>query len=221
MLTDAHNLQTKSKWQQAEVVCAIFVFFYFIFYPRDTVSDFIICSLLCFIILSVGSKVGLNKPKTKPTSALDYSVASLTILSFLGAWLYGYSQEKFNYQSIITSLIITTVYFYYAWIQHFLAQRYVALRMKTFSKQSSLFTNLSNESKAALLTGLIFGIIHIPYPALMLPAAIGGAMYAYYFLTTGRLWIVVSSHALVASSWLFWFQDANAFTEFPFLFNWI
>ena len=221
MLTKTNITPSTNKWQLAEIICCVFAFSYFLFYPRDTVSDFIICSILCFSIISFGDKVGLIKPSTQALSAIDLVVVLLSITSFIAAWAYAYSQQQLNYQSILTSIVITTVYFYYAWIQHFLAQRYVALRMVNLANQSKALPKLSIEFKAAALTGAVFGILHIPYPHLMIPATIAGALYAFYFLITGRLWMVVSSHALVASSWLYWLNGANAFTEFPFLFSWI
>ncbi len=198
---------------------------YFLLYPRDTLSDFIVCSSLCFVILAFGHKVDLHKPEPKAVTKLDHIYIGSTAFLFFAAWFYGYHHEKVSLERALTSATITFTYFYYAWIQHFLAQRYAAQRLFEFVKKPNISERLPNwlsyELGAAILTGIGFGILHIPYPHLMLPSAIGGAIYAYYFLKTGRLWIVVLSHALVSSAWLYWLRDSIVFDEFPFLFLWI
>lgn len=209
---------TQNPWVKAEIVLVPFIFIYFLFYPRDTISDFVVCSTLSFVILGFGKNLGLHKPETGPFNLLDLMLLGITLPAFIGAWIYAALKQKVTTDNILEYLVIICLYFYYAWIQHFLAQRYTALRIKGFMQASTQFPSFSIELKAAFLTGCIFGILHIPYPGLMLPAAIGGGAYAYYFLKTGRLWAVVSSHALIASAWIYWALDANAFEEFSFIF---
>ncbi len=213
------NTLKENIWYQAELVLGTCVIIYFLFYPRDTVSDFIVCTPLCLLILAVGKNVGLYKPTTQKFSWLDLLLLVTTLTLYVASWYYGYTNNKIALPQVKESLLISLLYLYYAWFQHFLAQRYTALRMKLLAEHTSKFKSLSVESKAAMLTGIVFGILHIPYPSLMLPAAIGGSLYAYYFLKTGRLWAVVTSHALIASGWIFWGLDSNAFEEFTFIFG--
>jgi len=187
---------------------------YFLIYPRDTLSDFIVCTSLSLLLIYVGARIGLSKPKAAPFSRADMILAIVSITLFLASWIYGFSAGKLSMDTVFKSLGITTVYFYYAWIQHFLAQRYLALRSLSFNQRFGNYAEL----RAAAMTGFVFGILHIPYPRLMLPAALGGFAYAFYFLTTGRLWAVVASHALVSSAALFWLLDENPFTELIELF---
>jgi membrane protease YdiL (CAAX protease family) len=203
-------------WTLLELVLGLITLGYFLFYPRDTVSDFIVCSALCFSIIACSSKINLLKPNTRAIATYDYFLALVSMSLYVGAWFYAYRLGKINTTSAITSLLITLMYFYYAWFQHFLAQRYTAVRMKSFVEKSTHFPTINTHVKAAFLTGIVFGILHIPYPELMLPAALGGAAYAFYFLNTGRLWAVVVSHSLIASSWIYWGLDSNAFEEFIF-----
>jgi len=209
-----------SSWNITEIFLLPFILCYFLLYPRDTISDSIICSSLCFLILAFRKKIKLNKPDQMPFKIEDLILLSITIPVFISAWVFAWKAGKLNKDSALLSIQVTVLYFYYAWIQHFLAQRYTAMRILLLVDYYPKLRELSlpKEIKAALLTGIVFGILHIPYPGLMAPAAIGGSAYAYYFLMTGRLWAVVSSHALIASAWIFWGLDSNAFEEFTFLF---
>lgn len=204
----------KKLWIILEFGLGLITFSYFLFYPRDTISDFIVCSTLSFSIIACSSNINLHKPSTQAIGGQDYLLAIISIGLYSGAWLYAYWHGKINLNTASTSLLITLVYFYYAWIQHFLAQRYTAVRMISVVKKYALFPSINAQVTAAALTGLVFGILHIPYPDLMLPAALGGAAYAFYFLNTGRLWAVVVSHSLIASAWIYWGLDSNAFEEF-------
>jgi len=201
-------------WLATELIVLPITLCYFLFYPRDPISDFLVCSCLCFCIIAFSKQINLHKPKTQSFSTLDFFLAISSISIFIGAWAYGFAHNKVNLNTASTSILITVVYFYYAWIQHFLAQRYTAIRLRKLVEANLRFPNVSMDTQAALLTGLVFGILHIPYPNLMMPAAIGGAGYAYYFLNSGRLWAVVVSHSLIASSWIYWGLDSNAFDEF-------
>jgi membrane protease YdiL (CAAX protease family) len=208
-------------WRIGEFVLGIIALAYFLMYPRDTLSDFLVLTILCFILRLSYTQIGLFKLAVCPFSKADVLLIICTIIIFLSAWTYGAIEGKLNSQSILMSLFITLVYFYYAFIQHFLAQRYLALRLfyGVENKAFVLKYKLRAKMIAALLTGFIFGVIHIPYPDLILPAMIIGALYAYYFLTTGRLWMVVSSHALISSTVLFWYLGDNPFIELKVFFN--
>lgn len=185
---------------------------YFLVYPRNTLSDFIVCSIFCLVLFFFGMKIGLETPKIKEVSKADRILALLSILLFITAWIYGFATGKLNFNTATTSILITSTYFYYAFIQNFLAQRYLALRMLSINQKRRL-EKWSPELVSALMTGVIFGILHIPYPHLIIPATGIGTAFAYYYLTTGRLWAVVCAHALIASPSLFWYLDDNPFTE--------
>jgi membrane protease YdiL (CAAX protease family) len=207
-------------WRVGELVLGILALIYFLGYPRDTLSDFIVLTSLCVLLMLSYTKIGLIKPLAKPFSKADNYLILVTLLLFITAWTYGMLNEKLNGSTAVKSILITVGYFYYAFIQHFLAQRYLSLRLfAAIEKSGFVFQyGLSQKTIAALLTGLIFGVLHIPYPGLILPSMVGGFLYSYYFLTTGRLWLLVSSHALVSSAVIFWCLDDNPFTELMVLF---
>jgi membrane protease YdiL (CAAX protease family) len=208
-------------WRKGEFVVGMIALAYFLIYPRDTLSDFLVLTILCFILRLSYTKIGLFRLAVRPFSKADVWLIIFTAIIFLSAWTYGAIEGKLSGRSVLMSLFITIVYFYYAFIQHFLAQRYLALRLFYAVENSELILRYKLRTKiiAALLTGFIFGLIHLPYPNLILPAIIIGTLYAYYFLTTGRLWMLVSSHALISSTVLFWCLGDNPFMELRVFFN--
>lgn len=204
-----------STWFIVEFVFGGLLLAYFLGYPRDTLSDFIVCTIVSLLIYFWANKLGLYKPTVQNIGKAD-KILFLTSLSlFCFAWIYGGIYNKITFQTAFTSVGITLTYFYYAAIQHFLAQRYLALRMLTISES----WNNSPKLYAAILTGFVFGALHMPYPNLIIPSTLGGFAYAYYFLSTGRLWAVIISHALISSTVLYWILDDNPFTELIVLFN--
>lgn len=183
---------------------------YFLTYPRNTISDFIVLTALCFLLMFLGPKIGLTKPLPTTYSKADLYLIIFTSALFIIAWFIGFSKGTLNTETALKAIAISIGYLYYAWIQHFLAQRYLALRWLKYFKQKAKNNKLNAiKFKAALMTGFIFGVLHIPYPMLILPSMLGGFIYAYYYVTTGRLWAVVISHALVSSAGIFWLLDEN------------
>jgi len=203
------------RWINIELLLSIALLLYFLGYNRDTCSDFIVCSSLSLLLLLFGNRLQLSTPIVAPFGTADWILTSIAVLAFTGAWFYGYYHNKINPNSALTAICITGIYFYYAWIQHFLAQRYLALRMQRFCREKSAPDIGAKQLnlRAACCTGLVFGLLHIIYPHLILVSTIGGMLFAYYYLTTGRLWMVVVGHSLIASANLFWVLDDNPFTE--------
>jgi membrane protease YdiL (CAAX protease family) len=202
--------------QIVELLFVVIALTYFLGYPRNTISDFIVLPGLCLLVIFMGTKFGLTKPAITKFSKADSFLIGFSLVLFVGSWFVGFYKGLVNVDSALKAVNITIVYFYYAWIQHFLAQRYMALRFLNYNKQQTKNAKLTKHAElyAALMTGFVFGVLHIPYPRLILPAMIGGFIYAYYFLTTGRLWAVVTSHALVSSAGIFWLLEVNPFREF-------
>lgn len=207
-------------WIVGEFALGMVGLVYFLTYPRNTLSDFIVLTVLCLLLRLSFTKIGLELPNVQPFSKGDRILVIFTMLLFGASWIYGFIEGKVTMITTLTALGITIAYLYYAFIQHFLAQRYLALRCLGLTQKNSFFSESQSKQTvaAALLTGLIFGVLHIPYPGLILPAGVGGFLYAYYFLTTGRFWNVVVSHAFVSSAAIYWLLDDNPFTELMVLF---
>ena len=210
---------TYKKW--TEWMVGILLLGYFLLYNRDTLSDFIVCSSLCLLLALFRQPLGLTPPKVRPWGKAD-TILSISMVSlFATAWIYGYSTGKITPKTASISLAISLVYVYYAFIQHFLAQAYLAVRLWQWSEQllQGKPSRWSPELMGALTTGIVFGILHIPYPHLIIAATIGGCLFAYYYLITGRLWMVILGHALISSPSLYWYLDDNPFLELVALFE--
>ena len=212
-------MPAKQHWQVLEMLVLAMALAYFLLYPRDTISDFLVCTSLCLAILASKPFINLPRPATSKTlTRLDFLLLVISLGAYSLAWYYAEQEQKISRERLVESLLVTALYVYYAWFQHFLAQAYTAVRIHQWVRKYPGFEKLSQEMKAAALTGSVFGVLHIPYPDLIIPATLGGTAYAYYFLKTGRLWAVVLSHALIASAWLYWGMDSNAFEEFTVIF---
>lgn len=206
---------TSKKW--AECFFGLLVLGYFLLYNRDTLSDFIVCSSLCVLLAIFRQSLGLTPPILRPWGKADLILTVSMLLLFSMAWIYGFNTGKVTVKTASISLTISLVYVYYAFIQNFLAQAYLAVRLWQWSEGKS--SRWSPELMGALTTGIVFGILHIPYPHLIIAAAVGGFLFAYYYLTTGRLWMVVVGHALISSPSLYWYLDDNPFLELVALFE--
>ncbi|MCP4437390.1 MAG: CPBP family intramembrane metalloprotease [Aureispira sp.] len=202
--------QGLTAWQIGEFIIGALALTYFLVYPRAALSDFVVCTILCLLVYRSSEELGLYKADLQSWGRADYMLLALTFGLFSAAWFYGFSKDKLSLNTALASLAITLTYFYYAIIQHFLAQRYLAARMMQVSKE--------HKPKAALFTGLVFGVLHIPFPHLIIPSTIGGMLFAYYYLSTGRLWMVVFAHALISSTLIFWFFGKNPFISILELF---
>lgn len=199
-----------SIWQVSEWFLGGLALIYFLAYPRAAASDFVVCTVLCLLVYKAEKILSLERLKLTAWGRADNFLLALTIVLFIGAWAYGFVQNKLTLDSALASIAVTITYFYYATIQHFLAQRYLALRMLQVSKNNKLL--------AAFLTGIVFGILHIPFPHLIIPSTVGGMLFAYYYLNTGRLWMVIFAHALISSTLIFWFFGKNPFVSILELF---
>jgi membrane protease YdiL (CAAX protease family) len=179
-------------------------------YDRNTLTDFVVCSSLSFLLLIFANKMDLPAPSRRPYGQSDKLLAGAVVLLFSAAWGYGFVTSKVTLQTASKSLAITLVYIYYAWIQHFLVQRYLAIRIHQYYLAKG---GQHTARQAALTVAIGFAILHIPYPHLLLPSFMIGLVFVYYYLTTGRLWAVVIAHAMISSASLFWYLNDNPFTE--------
>jgi len=199
------------KWLIIEVVVGIIITLYFLFYPRMAASDFVFCSVATLFLYWSREKLGLEEPSLRVWGNADNLLLGITLSCFLAAWCYGWWQGRLTWSNTFDAMLIILTYFYYGFIQHFLAQRYLAIRMYQFSKK--------RVGVGALLTGLAFGILHIQEWHLIIPSTIGGVLFAYYYLYTGRFWMVVFAHAMISSTLIYWFFGNNPFRSIVALWN--
>ena len=195
---------------------------YAFLYPRDTLSDLLVFSFLCILLHFGGTKIGLIAPSISHWGRPEKYLIGISFLLIIFAWLYGFCTNKISLDRTFVAINISLVYIYYAFVQHFLAQNYLTLRLYTLLQQYSLrIDQFQIQWYTAVGSSLLFAALHITYPHLIPVAACGGFLYAYYYLKTGRLYYVVFSHALIASSNLYWVLDDNPFTELLWLLKYI
>ncbi|MCH2043332.1 MAG: CPBP family intramembrane metalloprotease [Saprospiraceae bacterium] len=190
-------------WGVAEILLGILVVLYFSLFPRAADSDFVVCTVLCLLLYKGAPKLGLKPPKVEAWGWIDYAFLIMFLSFYITAWSYGCVSGRCSVDAVLDSIIITITYLYYGFIQHYLAQRYLAVKMLSLSNHNKIL--------AALLTGLAFGFLHIRELQLIIPSAFGGALFALYYLYTGRLWMVVLAHAMISSTLIFWFFGRNPF----------
>ena len=204
----------------AEIIIVFSTIFYAFLWDRDTLSDLIIFSFFTVLLYFGAAKVGLTSPKKKAWSTLEKKLIITSIWLIGIAWFYGFCTQKTSLENCIIALNISFVYVYYAFVQHFLAQKYLSLRLYSLMQKWGLEgLKVHAIVYTALVSAFLFAALHINYPHLIVVAAIAGFLYAYYFLSTGRLYTIVISHAFVASSHLYWLLDDNPFTELMWILD--
>jgi membrane protease YdiL (CAAX protease family) len=195
---------------------------YAFLYTRDTLSDLLVFSFLCLLLHFGGTKIGLVAPDISVWGKPEKGLIGISFLLIIFAWLYGLCTNKISLERSFIAINISLVYIYYAFVQHFLAQKYLTLRLYTLLQNCRICTSQKQTQRyTAVGSSLLFAALHITYPHLIPVAACGGFLYAYYYLQTGRLYSVVFSHALIASSNLYWILDDNPFTELLWLQKYI
>ena len=177
----------------AERAMMVIVLLYFTCYPRNAASDFVFCTALCALLYIRNNHFNIKQPSNKNWAVVDSLFLGLGILLFGLGGYYGQQQGHLNWVAYIAIVII---YFYYGFIQHYLAQCYLAVGMLSLSKGNTLI--------AAMLTGAVFGLLHLLEPGLIIPSIIGGTLFAFYYLSRGKLWIVVVVHALISTALIYW-----------------
>lgn len=83
------------------------------------------------------------------------------------------------------------LYFFWALLQQLWCNGYFVNRLNACLKNTTL---------TSLLTGLLFGIIHLPNPVLFTATFIGGALSAHFFQRNRNLYWLALGHALLAVS---------------------
>ena len=198
-----YSKSISKNWRIVESITILAAIAYFTAYPRMAASDFVFCSVFTLLLFLCRKPMGLKPPTLRKWGVGDWLLMILSIGLMLGFWIYGYTRGRLNTETGINGILIVLTYFYYGFIQHFLAQRYISVRMSQLTNGHVL--------KAAILTGLAFGFLHIRELHLIIPSTIGGALFSYYYLSTGRLWMVVFAHATISSNLIYWFFERNPF----------
>lgn len=90
-------------------------------------------------------------------------------------------------------------YFFWALLQNLWLNGYFVNRLSS---------TIKNPKIVSAVSGLLFAIVHLPNPVLFPVTLIGGIMSAHFFQRNRNLYLIAASHALLAVSLLYFFQDS-------------
>lgn len=111
------------------------------------------------------------------------AIVSVSIVCNPGAF------DQPNLAGKFTKLIL--LYFPWALLQQLWCNGYFVNRFQKIS---------ANPKTTTFLTGLLFGIIHLPNPVLFIATFFGGAMSAHFFQRNRNLYFLALAHAILAVS---------------------
>lgn len=110
-------------------------------------------------------------------------------------------------------LAVFVLYLPFAWLQQYGMQRYLLRRhLRRVAPRSRALT--------ALIAGIVFALLHLPFPILIAPTLIAGSVWSYSYIRTGRLWPNTLSHALLATSLFFAVVQKDPFRHLNASLGW-
>lgn len=199
-------------WLAFERGVFILAILYLISPFRHFFADMSVLGCAAILLFFFSERLSLRRREASASRRADISLIAFTIFAALVIWGYGlfFARVEFSWSHLLITLL---VYVPFAWLQHVGMQRYVVSRhceslgdffKKRFGLRSSLGITL-------ILSAVIFGFFHIPFPNLVLPTTIAGLIWTYYYLETGRLMPIALSHAFLATSLFFLYLERDPF----------
>ena len=179
---------------------------------RHFFADMSVLGAAAILLFFFSERLSLKRKEARASRVADVSLLVFTTLGAVLIWGYGLFVAKVNF-SWSHLLVTLLVYVPFAWLQHVGMQRYVVSRhceslgefcRARFGFRSSLGFTL-------LVSAVIFGFFHIPFPNLVLPTTVAGLIWTYYYLETGRLMPIALSHAFLATSLFFLYLERDPF----------
>lgn len=121
-------------------------------------------------------------------TVFKFAVSCASILFVIGLLF----NENFPFEISLMWKFPESVLFYFFWafFQQLVLNGFVANRLRV----------LNHPEPIAIITGILFSVIHAPNPFLMITTIIGGSMSAYYFIRSQNVYILAFAHALIAVS---------------------
>lgn len=174
-----------------EAAAALGVCAYLVSPWRTAPVDVAVLSLSCLTIYLLRGLVIPAPIPTRPARGWLLALGLGTVATVAGFWALGLGVRGHAWRWNV--LIILAVYGPFAWIQQYATQRYLVQRI-------CLPLAKSSEPGACLLAGLFFGLLHWPFPDLVLPTMLGGALWTLIYLRSGKIWPLALSHALTGTS---------------------
>lgn len=169
-----------------------------------------------FALLALGivwlARLGALPPAPQPDAPRNAHLllAGFTGLGLLAMAIYALTEQVHPVPRVVA--ITAAIYVPYAYLQQFLAQRYLVVRLQSWLGWSPL--------AVAAVVAAVFSLLHLPWPKLIPPTILAGFVWSYAYLKGGRVWPIATSHALLAVGLFMLVLDhapfAKAFGEWPF-----
>ncbi len=167
-----------------------------------SVFEFFMPVLIVMLMINIYFDEGLSRVGLRPSSFRgcfsDYGeqLAGVSILLLWGIFMAGNLSKLINYES--ASFLFR--YILVGFVQQYFVNGFLVNRLAGF------YGNECNKN-ISLITGFIFGLIHLPNLFLMIVTGLGGYLCANIFLKYRNLYFNGLSHGVVA------FLLFNAFPE--------
>ncbi|MDF1662029.1 MAG: CPBP family intramembrane metalloprotease [Planctomycetota bacterium] len=199
-------------WLAFERGVFILAILYLISPLRHFFADMSVLGCAAILLFFFSESLCLKRREAKASRSADVSLLCFTIFAAALIWGYGlfFAKVDFSWGHLLMTLL---VYVPFAWLQHVGMQRYVVSRhcetLGEFCK--TRFGFRSSLGITLILSAVIFGFFHIPFPNLVLPTTVAGLIWTYYYLETGRLMPIALSHAFLATSLFFLYLERDPF----------
>jgi hypothetical protein len=158
--------------------------------PRSTAREVAILGAACLVVglLAARRVIPAAPPRRGGLRPLGL-LLGLSAVVVVGALAHGLVYGVIPQRPVF--LRTALVYLAYASVQQYLTQRYLVVRLRGWLPGRS-------DRQVALVTGVVFGVLHLPWPALIVPSAALGTLWGHAYLSSGRWVPVALSHACIA-----------------------
>ncbi len=179
-------------WGVLEAGSALALFIYLVGPWRTDPVDMAVLATAALILWLGRARFLPPPPPRRNDPVAARGLVAFTLVSALGLCVYGWLLRGHPFRPLTVGVTLL-VYVPYAFVQQYLTQRYLAGRLCVF---------LCRGSRAAipLLSGALFGICHLPWPAIHAVTTVAGAVWTWSWLRTGRVWDLALSQAVLATA---------------------
>lgn len=187
----AREARTWNFWQTSETVLFLAGALYCLSPFRSTVRDCTVFGLGALMLVLFPKDQIPVAPKVKRDTFAEWSLVIFTVVCTVIMLGVGYlnSNLRFRFSLFFAAFL---VYLPFAYLQHVAMERYVVMRHCRWMARDQL-------GWMVFLSGVLFGMFHLPFPVLIAPTMLAGWMWTYFYLKTGRLWPLALTHAFLAT----------------------
>lgn len=148
-------------------------------------------------------------PQAEPARARGSHalLAGVTLLGTLALLAYGVLAGRPAFRPATIALVVA-LYLPFAYLQQWLTQRYLVGRLGHLVARRLR----RGELAAVAVGGLLFGLAHLPFPALLPPTLAMGILWSWAHLRGARLAAISASHALLGGLYFLAILGKDPFT---------